>query len=121
MFGAWEQFALHLYIGRIAVFITYALLLVSLSSRLPSSRQHIRGITLGISFSRNLFLPLLTAWLPAQWPGVQVLRAQGGLLRSDCSFDVSVGSNYPPGFAGVNPGRLVIRQAPILYRFGQAC
>ena len=61
-----KQFALHLYIGRIAVFITYALLLVSLSSKLPSSRQPICGITHSISFSRNLSLSLLAAWLPAQ-------------------------------------------------------
>jgi len=115
MFGAEERLALHSYIGRNAVFITYALLLVSLPSRPPSSRQLIRDITPGIGFSRNLSCPLLAAGYL-----LSHLRAQGELLRSDCSFSVSVGSNYPPGFAGVNPGRLVIRQAPILYHFGQA-
>ena len=32
-----------------------------------------------------------------------ILRAQGGLFRSDCSFDVSLGSSSPPGLMRVNP------------------
>ena len=80
-----------------------------------SPRLHIRSITFGIGFLENLAHLLLAAGC------LLMMRAQGRLLRSDYPFDVSVGSNYPPGFAGVNPGRLVIRQAPILYRFGQAC
>jgi hypothetical protein len=79
------------------VFITFALLLASLPSKLPSSRQHIPGITLGLSFSRNLSLPLHAAGYL-----LSHLRAQGGLLRSDCSFVMSVWPDYPPGLVGVN-------------------
>jgi hypothetical protein len=96
------------------VFITFALLLTSLPSNLVSPRLHIRSVTFGVGFLENLARLLLAAGC------LLMMRAQGGLLRSDCPFDVSVGPNYPPGFSGVNPGRLVIRQVPILYHFGQA-
>ena len=97
------------------MFITCVLLLASLPSNLVSPRLHIRSITFGIGFLENLAQLLLAAGCLLR------MRAQGRLLRSDCPFGVSVGPNYPPGFEGVNPGRLVIRQAPILYHFGQAC
>jgi hypothetical protein len=87
----------HLYIGRCAVFITCTLLLTPLPSYHASSRQHIRDITLGIGFSRNLSLPLHAAGYL-----LSHLRAHGGLLRSDCSFVVSLGPDYPPGLVGVN-------------------
>ena len=96
------------------MFITIELLLTSLPSNLVSPRLHIRSITFGVGFLENLPRLLLAAGCLLR------MRAQGRLLRSDCPFDVSVGPNYPPGFAGVNPGRLVIRQVLILYRFGQA-
>jgi hypothetical protein len=85
-----------------------------------SPRLHIRDITPSIGFLENLSGPLLAVGYLLSVLGL-MLRAQGGLLRSDCSFVVPLGPNYPPGLAGVNPGRLVIRQVPILYHFGQAC
>jgi hypothetical protein len=85
----------------------YSPLLAARSFRRPSPRQPIRGITPGLCFLGNpsraaiRLAPALTS-------------QQRGLLRSSRSFCASVGSSYPPGFAGVNLGHSPKCPAPSL-------
>jgi hypothetical protein len=66
---------------------------VPVSSRAPTLRQPIPGITLGLCFLGHPTPPGLTAWSPAP---ASPERAPGGLLRSVCPFSVTLGWYYTP-------------------------